>query len=131
MLESFTAPIENREPAEGCWNPLEVAMKRIAVFALAGFLAGSVLFAQSRRAETQFSSPFLDEVGRLAKGGSSDSPTIASTPARQARLERTPTADDLVRLKQAGVSEKVIEYLASIPVAEGHYRERSASASVE
>ncbi len=106
-------------------------MKRIAVFALAGFLAGSVLLAQSRGAETQFSTPFLDEVVRLSNAGTSDATIIAFIHARQARLEWTPTADDLVRLKQAGVSEKVIEYLASIPVAGGHYRERSASASVE
>jgi hypothetical protein len=89
----------------------EVVMKRILVLALFGSLSASLLAAQSGRAPTQFSSPILDEVARLSAAGASDATLISFIHARGSRLE-APTADDLIRLKQAGVSEKVIGYLA-------------------
>ena len=92
-------------------------MKRILTLVLFGSLTASLLTAQARRAPTQFSSPVLDEVARLSAGGASDATILAFLHARRARLESPPSADDLIRLKQIGVSEKVVEYLAGIPVA--------------
>jgi hypothetical protein len=91
----------------------EVVMKRILVLALFGCLSASLLAAQSGRAPTQFSSPILDEVARLSAAGASDATLISFIHARGSRLE-APTADDLIRLKQVGVSEKVIGYLAGL-----------------
>jgi len=89
-------------------------MKRIPILVLFATLNASLLAAQSRSAPSQFSNPVLDEVARMAAAGSSDTTLVAYIRARRARLEPGPTADDLIRLKQVGVSEKVIEYLAGI-----------------
>jgi len=89
-------------------------MKHIPILVLFATLNASLLVAQSRSAPSQFSNPVLDEVARMAAAGSSDTTIVAYIRARRARLEPGPTADDLIRLKQVGVSERVIEYLAGI-----------------
>jgi hypothetical protein len=116
--------IENRVGTEFFDAASEVVMKRILTLVLFGSLTASLLTAQARRAPTQFSSPVLDEVARLSAGGASDATILAFLHARRARLESAPSADDLIRLKQIGVSEKVIEYLAGISSSPDRGRER-------
>jgi hypothetical protein len=102
-------------------------MKRILILVLFASLAASLLAAQTRRSQSQFSSPVLDEVARLSAAGTSDATLISFIHARRARLEPGPSADDLIRLKQAGVSEKVIEYLAGISSAGDRRRDQQRS----
>jgi hypothetical protein len=124
---STLAKIENRDGHEFFDAALEVVMKRILTLVLFGSLTASFLTAQARSAPTEFSSPVLDEVARLSAGGASDATILAFLHARRARLESAPSADDLIRLKQIGVSEKVIEYLAGIssPIDRGRERRRA------
>jgi hypothetical protein len=123
-IASTPERIENRAGTEFFDAASEVVMKRILTLVLFGSLTASLLTAQARSAPTQFSSPVLDEVARLSAGGASDATILAFLHARRARLESAPSADDLIRLKQIGVSEKVIQYLAGISSAPQRGRER-------
>ena len=67
----------------------------------------------------------------MSAAGTSDATLISFIHARRARLEPGPSADDLIRLKQAGVSEKVIEYLAGISSAGSRNRESRGYVSTE
>ena len=88
-------------------------MKRTAVLSailLLGALAVSAEPASARR----FSNPLFNDVVQMTRAGLSDATIVAYVKARRARLEADVNADDLIRLRQAGVSESVVGYIAGV-----------------
>src|SRR5713101_6351484 len=88
-------------------------MKRTAVLSailLLGALAVSAEPASARR----FSNPLFNDVVQMTRAGLSDATIVAYVKARRARLEADVNADDLIRLRQAGVSESVFGYIAGV-----------------
>ncbi len=88
-------------------------MKRLAVFTAVFILGASLASAQTRQS-FHFSNPLLNEVVRMSNAGIGNETIIAYVKARQARLEGSLTADDLIALREAGVGESVIHFLASV-----------------
>ncbi len=88
-------------------------MKRTAVLSailLLVTLAASAEPAPARR----FSNPLFNDVVQMTRAGLSDATIVAYVKARRARLEADVNADDLIRLRQAGVSESVVGYIAGV-----------------
>jgi hypothetical protein len=81
---------------------LSVILLLVAVAALAEPV-------QSRR----FSNRLLSDVVQMTRAGLSDETIIAYVQARRIRLDADVGADDLIRLRQSGVSENVVRYIAS------------------
>lgn len=85
-------------------------MKRTAAFS-AMFLLSVLTFAQpapSRR----FANPLLNDVVQMTRADLSDATIVAYVKARRARLDSDLSADDLIQLRRAGVSEAVVRYIA-------------------
>jgi hypothetical protein len=82
-------------------------------------LSGVLLFAalnalgQSRQ-QARFANPLLDDVVQMSRAQLPEATILAFVRARQSRLETDVTAGDLVRLHRAGVSDRVVEFIASI-----------------
>jgi hypothetical protein len=95
-----------------------VAMKRVAVVSVILLLGAVAAFAepgQSRR----FSNRLLSDVVEMTRAGLSDETIIAFVHARRTRLDADVSADDLIRLRQSGVSENVVRYIAGAANIEG------------
>jgi hypothetical protein len=95
-----------------------VAMKRTAVLSvilLLGAVAALAEPVQSRR----FSNRLLSDVVEMTRAGLSDETIIAYVQARRIRLDADVSADDLIRLRQSGVSESVVRYIAGASDIEG------------
>jgi hypothetical protein len=80
----------------------------LSVILLLGALAASAQSAATRR----FADPLLNDVVEMTRAGLSDATIVAYVKARRSRLEPDLAADDLIRLRQAGVHEPVIRYIA-------------------
>ena len=90
-----------------------MAMKRTTVLSailLLVTLAASAEPAPARR----FSNRLFNDVVQMTRAGLSDATIVAYVKARRARLEADVNADDLIRLRQAGVSESVVGYIAGV-----------------
>ena len=88
-------------------------MKRLAIFTAVFVLGASLASAQARHS-FHFSNPLLNDVVRMSNAGIGNETIIAYVRARQARLEGVLTADDLIALRESGVGEPVINFLASV-----------------
>jgi uncharacterized membrane protein YgcG len=103
-----------------------VAMKRtaaVSVFLLLGAFAALAEPTQPRR----FSNRLLSDVVQMTRAGLSDETIIAYVQARRIRLDADVSADDLIRLRQAGVTENVVRYIAGA----AHVEESSSGPSRE
>lgn len=76
------------------------------------FLLGVVAALAEPAPVHRFSNPLLDEVVAMSRAGLSDTTIVAYVKARRARLDTDLSADDLIRLQRAGVSDEVIGYIA-------------------
>jgi hypothetical protein len=95
-----------------------VTMKRIAVLSVILLLGAVAAFAeptQSRR----FSNRLFNDVVEMTRAGLSDETILAYVRARRIRLDADVSADDLIRLRQSGVSENVVRYIAGVADIEG------------
>jgi uncharacterized Zn finger protein len=110
-------------------------MKRSASFLalLILILSATAAFGQSREDRSRrFDNPLLDDVVQMTKEQMPDSTILAFLRARKTRLEEDIRAADLIALHRAGVSDRVIEYIAAVADIEGpgddrdHDRDRSA-----
>lgn len=90
-----------------------MSMKRATVLSLVLLLGAAAVSAQTERPPRRFSNALLNDVVRMTDAGLADETITAFVKARRARLEPV-TADDLIRLRQARVSDTVIQYLASV-----------------
>src|SRR6266496_3999351 len=98
-------------------------------------LSGVLLFValnalgQSRQ-QARFANPLLDDVVEMSRAQLPEATILAFLRARQARLETDVTADDLIRLHRAGVSDRVVESIASISGLENRPADREREAGV-
>ncbi len=100
------------------------AMKRSVAFSVILILGAAIAFAQAEPSSTRFSTPLLNDVVRMTKAGLSDATIVAYVKVRRARLDSILSADDLIQLRRAGVSETVTGYLASVTAVDvGQRRE--------
>src|SRR6478672_74564 len=75
---------------------------------------------QSRGDRRQrFDNPILDDVVEMTNAQLPDSTILAFLRARKARLEEDIRAADLIALHRAGVSDRVIEYIAAVADIDG------------
>ena len=89
-------------------------MKRtLAVFAILLLACSFTAIAQTAPRH-RFANPLLDDVAQMTGAGLPDATIEAYIQARQARLSADVTADDLIRLRDAGVSAHVVSYLAGV-----------------
>ena len=86
-------------------------MKRSIAFSVVLLLAAAGMSAQSARPRG-FANPLLNDVVEMSRASLPDETIIAYVKARQARLDADVTAGDLIRLRQAGVSDSVVRYIA-------------------
>jgi hypothetical protein len=99
---------------------LNSVIKRSAPLLVISIFVSAIAFAQGESSPTRFSNPFLNDVARMTKAGLSDATIVAYVKARRARLDSELSADDVIRLRRTGISEAVIQYLASVtPLDEG------------
>lgn len=92
-------------------------MKRAAAFSVILLLGALAAFGQPPLLR-RFSNPLLDDVVQMTRAGLSDATIVAYVKARRARLDSDLSADDLIRLQQAGVSETVVRYIAGVAAIE-------------
>ena len=78
----------------------------------AAFLLAAAAAAAEPGPQRHFSNPLLTDVVQMTRAGLSDATIVAYVKARRARLDADMSADDLIRLRQAGVSETVVRYIA-------------------
>jgi hypothetical protein len=88
-------------------------MKRMLVFSAILFLGASAALAE-RGSPSRFSNRLFDDVVEMTRAGLSDATIVAYVKARRSRLDSDVNADDLIRLRQAGVSEAVVGTIAGI-----------------
>ncbi len=93
-------------------------MKRALVFSAILFLGTSAAFAQ-RSSPSRFSNRLFNDVVEMTRAGLSDATIVAYVEARRSRLDSDVNADDLIRLRQAGVSEAVVGSIAGITGLDG------------
>jgi hypothetical protein len=94
-------------------------MKRIlALSAMLLFVSSLAAIAQTAPRH-QFTNPLLDDVAQMSSAGLSEATIEAYVQARRSRLSADVTAEDLVRLRDAGVSERVVSYLAGVAGIQG------------
>jgi hypothetical protein len=60
-----------------------------------------------------FSNRLLEDVVQMTRAGLSDATIVAYVKSRSSRFDGDVTADDLIRLQRAGVSETVVRFIAS------------------
>ncbi|MDQ2980538.1 MAG: hypothetical protein M3R62_15115 [Acidobacteriota bacterium] len=88
-------------------------MKRTLAFLASLFLGTLAASAQSPSQE-RFENRLLEDVVRMTAAELSDATIVAYVRARHARLGDDVTADDLIRLRRIGVSEKVVAAIARL-----------------
>ncbi len=89
-------------------------IKRSLVFS-AVFLMSALTFAQpAPRRETRFANRLLDDVVEMTRAGLADETIVAYVEARRSRLDSDMTAEDLIQLRRAGVSERVVRSIAGL-----------------
>ncbi len=93
-------------------------MKNILA-ACAIFLVGASLAMAEPRQAPQFSNRLFTEIVQMTQAGLADATIIAYVKARRSRLETDVSANDLIRLRQAGVSENVVGAIAGLTGLEG------------
>ncbi len=94
------------------------AMKRAVVFSAILLLASSAAFAESS-SPSRFSNRLFNDVVEMTRAGLSNDTIVAYVKARHARLDADVSAEDLIRLRQAGVHETVVRYIAGASGIEG------------
>jgi hypothetical protein len=100
-------------------------MKRALIFSAILLLGASAAFAE-RVSPTRFSNRLFNDVVEMTRAGLSDATIVAYVKARRSRLDSDVNADDLIRLRRAGVSEAVVGTIAGItgldggPSGQGH-----------
>jgi hypothetical protein len=95
-----------------------VTMKRIAVLSVILLLGAVAAFAEPSQTR-RFSNRLLNDVVEMTRAGLSDETIIAYVGARRIRLDADVNAGDLIRLRQSGVSENVVRYIAGAAGIEG------------
>ena len=105
-------------------------MKRNLVFSAVLLFVALNALGQSRR-EARFANPLLDDVVQMSRAQLPEATILAFVRARQARLETDVTADDLIRLHHAGVSDRVVGYIASVSGLENRPARRDREPGVE
>jgi hypothetical protein len=91
-----------------------MAMKRSVALSVILVFAAAIAVAQAESSSTRFSSPLLNDIVRMSKSGLSDATVVAYVKARLAWLDSILSAEDLIKMRRAGVSETVTQYLASV-----------------
>ncbi len=94
-------------------------MKRTFALSIAFLLASFVLLAEPA-SPRRYSNRLMNDVVQMTRAGLSDSTIVAYVKARRSRLGDM-TADDLISLRQAGVSEPVVAYIAGAAGIQGDY----------
>ena len=89
------------------------AMKRVLVFSAILFLGALAAFAQPG-SPSRFSNRLFNDVVEMSRAGLSDETIVAYVRARRARLDADVSAEDLIRLRQAGVHETVVRSIAEV-----------------
>lgn len=90
-------------------------MKRAAVRAALALLllAGPAAGQGEPRPARRFANPLLDDVAAMTRAEIPDATILAFLRVRRARLESDITAQDLVRLRDDGVHDEILRYIAS------------------
>ncbi len=88
-------------------------MKRALLLSAVLVLSASAAVAEPR-ASSRFSNRLFTDVVQMTRAGLSDETIVAYVQARRARLDADVRAEDLIRLRQAGVSEPVVAAIAGI-----------------
>jgi len=105
-------------------------MKRNLVLSAVLLFVALNALGQSRQ-QARFANPLLDDVVQMSRAQLPEATILAFVRARQARLETDVTADDLIRLHHAGVSDRVVGYIASVSGLENRPARRDREAGVE
>jgi uncharacterized membrane protein YgcG len=92
-------------------------MKRTFALSIAFLLASVVLLAEPA-SPRRYSNRLMNDVVQMTRAGLTDSTIIAYVKARRSRLADV-RADDLISLRQQGVSEPVVAYIAGAASVEG------------
>jgi hypothetical protein len=66
------------------------------------------------RRPARFANPILDDVVQMSRAELPNETILAFVRARRARLETDVTGEDLIALHRSGVSNRVVEYIASV-----------------
>ena len=90
-----------------------MVMKRTAILSVI-LLLGSLTVLAEAAPPRRFSNRMFQDVVEMTRAGLSDATIVAYVRSRRARLEGDINADDLIRLRQAGVSETVVGYIAGL-----------------
>ena len=93
-------------------------MKHVLAF-LAILLLGASVASAEPRPSRAFSNRLFTDVVEMTRAGLSDATIVAYVRARSSRLDSDVSADDLIRLRQAGVSESVVGAIAGITGLDG------------
>jgi hypothetical protein len=93
-------------------------MKHAVAFSAVLLLGASLASAQPRPSRA-FSNRLFTDVVEMTRAGLSDATIVAYVKARRARLDSDVSAGDLIRLRQAGVSETVVGTIAGITGLDG------------
>jgi hypothetical protein len=101
-----------------------ITMKRTLALSIAFLLASVVLLAEPA-SPRRYSNRLMNDVVQMTRAGLSDSTIIAYVKARRSRLADV-SADDLISLRQAGVSEPVVAYIAGAVGIEGGEYDRDS-----
>ena len=90
-------------------------MKRTVAIVTILLLGALTAVAESApRPAKRFSNRLLEDVVQMTRAGLSDATIVAYVKSRSSRFDGDVTADDLIRLQRAGVSETVVRYIASV-----------------
>jgi uncharacterized membrane protein YgcG len=88
-------------------------MKKVLALCAILLLGASLASAQPRPSP-RFSNRLFTDVVEMTRAGLSDATIVAYVQARRSRLDSDVGAGDLIRLRQAGVSEAVVAAIAGI-----------------
>jgi hypothetical protein len=105
-------------------------MKRNLILSAVLLFVALNALGQSRR-QARFANPLLDDVVQMSRAQLPEATILAFVRARQARLETDVTADDLIRLHRAGVSDRVVGYIAGISGLENRPSRRDREPGME
>jgi hypothetical protein len=103
----------------------------------ATLLLGASLASAEPGPSPRFSNRLFTDVVEMTRAGLSDATIVAYVKARRSRLDSDVSAGDLIHLRQAGVSETVVGYIAGVtglesgrsrPDNEASYDSREAAA---
>src|SRR6266545_3524990 len=93
-------------------------MKHALAFS-AILLLGASLMSAEPRPTRRFSNRLFTDVVEMTRAGLSDATIVAYVKARSSRLDSDVSAEDLIHLRQAGVSEPVVATIAGIAGLDG------------